>query len=171
MKKIILVLALIGSLFAWDEAVVKTVIDGDTLMLQKGNEEPFKVRLIAIDTFETKVNDRLFMQLETLKMLYTFKHEKEAVEKVLELGEKAKKYVSDRYLGKTVKYHFYLKDKYDRDLIWVDVLNFSLVREGLALYYPNNQIDKDRKAYILDLSREANLERRGIYKRIKDGSE
>ena len=72
MKKIILIILMVASLFAneWQEAKVKYVIDGDTLMLQKGTSKPFKVRLIALDTFETKMNHRVFKQLETLKMIH-----------------------------------------------------------------------------------------------------
>jgi endonuclease YncB( thermonuclease family) len=171
MKKIILMMALVASLFAWDEAIVKHVVDGDTLMLQKGNQEPFKVRLIAIDTFETKVNERAFMQLETLKDIHPNNPQHKdryihSLEKVLGFGGKAKSYVQDKYLNKTIKYYSYGFDKYDRELVWIDVLNFSLVRQGLAVYYPNNKISPERKAYLLDLSREANLEKRGIYNRL-----
>lgn len=171
MKKIMLVLALVASLFAWDEAVVKTVLDGDTLMLQKDDREPFKVRLIAIDTFETKVNERAALQLQTLKDIHPNNPQHRdrylhSFNKVMELGDKAKDYVQNKYLGKKVKYYSYGLDKYGRELVWIEVLNLSLVRQGLALYYPNNQIDKERKAHILELSREANLEKRGIYNRL-----
>ena len=174
MRKILLILVMFsGMLYAnnWDTAKVKYVLDGDTLMLQKGNGKPFKVRLIALDTFETKVNHRVFKQLEVLKNIHpnTPKHDdvyKHTVKKVLALGYKAKDYVYKRYLGKTVKYHSYGVDRYDRQLVWIEVLNYSLIRQGWATYYPNNQIHKDRKAYMLKLSREANQEHRGIYKRF-----
>ena len=158
---------IVASLFAneWESAKVKYVIDGDTLMLQKGSSKPFKVRLIALDTFENKFNHRVFKQLETLKNVHPMsKHN--TVKKVIALGWDAQKYVSARYLGKTVKYHAYGRDKYKRLLVWIEVLNFSLVRQGWAVYYPNNQISNERKAYLLKLSREANLEKRGIYKRF-----
>jgi micrococcal nuclease len=164
MKKIIfLMMVMVASLFAneWQEAKVKYVIDGDTLMLQKGSSKPFKVRLVGIDTFETKVNHRTFKQLETLKMLHY--KSKNNVAKVLHFGFKAKSYVADRYLGRIVKFHNYGKDRYKRDLVWIDTLNFSLVRQGLAVYFPNNLIDKERKAYLLKLSKDANLNKRGIY--------
>jgi len=166
MKKIVLVMFFVASLFAnsWEVAKVKYVIDGDTLMLQKGSEKPFKVRLIGIDTFENKFNHRVFKQLEILKNVHPMgKHN--TVKAVIALGWKAQKYVADRYLGKTVKYHTYGVDQYGRLLVWIEVLNFALVREGLAVYYPNNKISKERKAYLLKLSRDANLHRRGIYAR------
>ena len=171
MKKILLMIILASGLFAWDIAKVIHVIDGDTLMLQKGNLKPFKARLIAIDTFETKFNHRVFRQLETLKNIhpnnpnYKTKY-KHTVKKVISLGHQATRFVKDRYLGKTVKYYSYGKDKYGRELVWIDVLTFSLVRQGWAIYYPNNQIHKDRKAHLLKLSRDANVNHRGIYKRF-----
>ncbi len=169
MKKILMLLLLAGSLFAWESAKVKYVIDGDTLILDK-NGTSFKARLIGIDTFESEFNHRVFEQLEILKNIhhntpqYKDKYE-HTVKKVLFLGHKARDFVSSRYLGKTVKYHAYKKDKYGRELVWVEVLNFSLVRNGWAIYYPNNLIDKERKAYLLELSKEANLNKRGIYSR------
>lgn len=170
MKKILMILLIASSLFAWEQATVKYVSDGDTLVLEKDNKT-FKARLIAIDTFETKFNHRVFKQLETLKNVHPnnpqhkdkYEH---TVKKVLSLGYKARDFVSNRYLGKTVKYYSYGKDKYDRELVWVEVLNFSLVRNGWAIYYPNNKLSKERKAHILELSREANLHKRGIYKRF-----
>jgi len=166
MKKMFLMMLVVVSLFAnneWDSAKVKYVIDGDTLMLQKGHSKPFKVRLIAIDTFETKVNHRTFKQLETLKWLHP--KSSNTVKKVLFFGYMARDYVEKRYLNKVVKYHSYGVDRYGRELVWIEVLNFSLVRNGLAIYYPNNKISKERKAYLLQISKEANLEQRGIYER------
>lgn len=169
----LMVLLLVSGLFAnnWDEAKVVYVEDGDTLFLQEKGGKKFKARLIAIDTFETKFNHRVFKQLETLKNIHPNnpKHKDKyshTVKKVISLGFKAKDFVSKRYLGKTVKYHSYGKDKYDRELVWIQVLNYQLVRQGWAVYYPNNKIHKQRKAYLLELSREANLEKRGIYKRF-----
>ena len=154
-----------GLLYAneWESAKVKYVIDGDTLMLQKGNKKPFKVRLIALDTFENKFNHRVFQQLEILKNI---KSKNATVKKVIALGFKAKDFVFNRYAGKTVKYYVYGTDKYNRKLVWVQGLNFALVRYGWATYYPNNQISKERKKYLLELSRDANLNHRGIYKRF-----
>jgi endonuclease YncB( thermonuclease family) len=173
MKKILMLLILVSGLFAnnWDEAKVTHVSDGDTLWLKSGNKESFKVRLIALDTFETKFNHRVFKQLEILKNIHPnnpnhkdkYEH---TVKKVIALGFKAKDFVSKRYLGKMVKYHVYGKDKYNRKLVWIQGLNFALVRHGWATYYPNNQISKERKAYLLELSRDANLNKRGIYKRF-----
>ena len=160
-----------NGLFAnsWDEAKIVYVEDGDTVFLKK-NKKRFKARLIAVDAFETKFNHRVFKQLEILKNIHpnTPKYKdkyRHTVKKVLSLGHKAKDFVSKRYLGKTVKYQSYGKDKYNRELVWIQVLNYSLVRQGWAIYYHKNKIHKDRKAYLLKLSKEANLKKRGIYNR------
>jgi endonuclease YncB( thermonuclease family) len=174
MKKLILALMLFSGLVYgndWESAKVKYVIDGDTLMLQQGNKKPFKIRLIALDTFETKFNHRVFIQLEVLKNIHpnnpNYKDKySHTVKKVIALGFKAKDFVSKRYAGKTVKFHIYGTDKYNRKLVWVQGLNFALIRYGWATYYPNNQISKERKKYMLELSRDANVNHRGIYKRF-----
>jgi len=171
MKKLLLMIMLVSSVFAWENAKVKYVSDGDTLMLQQGNNKPFKVRLIALDTFETKFNHRVFKQLEVLKNIHpnnpNHKHKYgHTVKKVLSLGFKAKDFVSKRYLGKEIKFYSYGTDKDDRKLVWIKVLNFELVRQGWATYYPNNKISKERKDYMLKISRDANLHKRGIYKRF-----
>lgn len=163
-------LLIASSLFAWEQAKVKYVTDGDTLVLEKDNKS-FKARLIALDAFETGFNHRVFKQLETLKNIHPnnpqhkdkYEH---TVKKVLSLGYKARDFVFKRYFEKTINYYSYGQDKYGRELIWVELLNFSLIRNGWAVYYPNNKISKERKAHLLELSREANLNKRGIYKRF-----
>ncbi len=171
MKKLLLLFILVSGLFAWEDAKIKYVLDGDTLMLQQGHNKPFKVRLIALDTFETKFNHRVFQQLELLKAIHPNnpKHKDKynhTVKRVLELGNKAKDFVSKRYAGKNIKFYVYGKDEYNRKLVWIKNLNFALVRYGWATYYPNNKISKERKAYMLELSKDANLNKRGIFKRF-----
>ena len=164
MRKILLLIFVASGLFAgiWSEAKVKYVIDGDTLILQN-NQKRFKARLIGIDCFETKVNHRVFMQLETLKMLHP--KSKNTVKRVLYYGYKAKEYVVKNYLGKVVRYRSFGVDRYNRVLVWVEVLNYSLIRYGLALYYPNNKLERRVRDYALYLSKDANLNHRGFYER------
>ncbi len=155
----------------WQNAKIVRVVDGDTLILKQDNKKRFKVRLIALDTFETKFNHRVFKQMEILKNIHPNgpKHKDKyiyTVKKVLSLGFKAKEFVSKRYKNKIIRFHSYGVDKYGRTLVWIDGLNFALVRMGWATYYPNNQISKQRKAYLLDLSRDANINHRGIFKRL-----
>ena len=72
MKRLmILIIALSVVLMAWDKAVVTSVTDGDTLWLEKKDSiKSVKVRLIGVDTFETKINHRTFKQLALLKELH-----------------------------------------------------------------------------------------------------
>jgi len=169
MKKIILFLTVTMSLMAWDTAKVVSVSDGDTLWLKKGTAKAFKVRLVGLDTFETKMSDftkhRVFKQLQTLKDIHPF--EKHSVREVLFWGYKAKEFVTKKILYKQVKYHYYKDDQYGRPLVYIKNINYLLIRYGLAVQYPTNLLHPKRKAFLLEASRSANLERRGIYAREK----
>ena len=163
MKKIILGLVMSLSLLsAWEYGNVVRVIDGDTVIIKDKNSVEFKARLIGVDTFETKINDRAYYQLQTLKMLHY--KENKTIKDVLKLGNDATLY-SNKKLFQKVEFYRYGKDKYDRELVYVSGLNYMLVRLGLALYYPNNQMHKVRKDFLLEASKEANLEKRGIYEK------
>jgi len=174
-KTILLLIVMIVSASAWDTAKViyppyeGTEYDGDTLWLKKGNSKPFKARLIGLDTFETKVNHRAFIQLRMMKDIHRkhLSNVKPTIKLVLHYGYKAKEFVSSHVLGKKVEYHSYGKDKYGRELIYIKNLNYLLIRNGLAVQYPNNKIHQKRKDFLLEASRKANLERRGIYARGK----
>ena len=162
MKRILFLMIISFSFaFAWDIAKVVSVTDGDTLWLKKDNQKAFKVRLIAVDTFETKVNHRAFIQLETIKNIN--RHNKGNIKQVLKYGYKAKEWVEKRFLSKEVKYITFGKDRYGRVLVWIVGLNYGLVRRGLAIYYPNNLLSKKIKSFLLKASRDANLEKRGFY--------
>lgn len=166
MKRIIMAMLMVCvSAFSMEWEVGKGIqdtykkIDGDTVWIQTATET-FKARLIAIDTFETKVNHRAFIQLETLKMLHK---DSQTITKVLAFGHKAKEYTASKVINKEFKFERFGKDKYGRTLVWIEGVNYQLVRIGLAIYYPNNLIQKEYKAFLLEASREANLEKRGIY--------
>lgn len=162
MRKIVLMMMFaVVSLMAWDNGKVVTVIDGDTVMLKKESGEVVKCRLIGLDTFETKVNHRAFKQLETLKLIHPKK--KHSIKEVLCLGWKAHEFTKKRVLNKKVEYHFYKKDQYGRDLIYIKSLNYLLIRYGLAVQYPTNLLHPKRKAFLFGASKEANLEKRGFY--------
>lgn len=165
MKKTILLLILvISTLSAWDTAKVTYVEDGDTLWILKEGKS-IKTRLIGLDTFETKMNHRVFLQLSTLKNIHPNKNH--SVKEVLAIGHKTKKWVKNRVLSKTVQYHSYGLDKYNRQLIYVKDLNYLLIRNGMAIQYPTNKMNKTRKSFLLEASREANKERKGIYAKDK----
>ena len=163
MKKIltIMLIATISIMASWDIGKVVTVIDGDTIMLKKQSGEVIKCRLVGLDTFETKVNHRTFKQLETLKLIHPFK--KHSIKEVLFWGYQAKTFVADRILNKEINYHAYKLDQYGRLLIYIKNLNYALIRTGLAVQYPTNLLHPKRKAFLLQASREANLEKRGFY--------
>jgi len=166
MRLILMILILCSFLFSnsWEKAKVINVVDGDTLYLKK-DTKVFKVRLIAIDTFETKVNHRAFIQLETLKNIN--RRNRANIRQVLKYGYIAKNWVAKRFLHKNIEYLTFGKDKYNRTLVWISGINYSLVRRGLAIYYPNNKLNNVLKKALLEASKDANLEKRGFYGEFK----
>jgi len=144
----------------WQTAKVTKVSDGDTVWLQDGHKH-FKARLIGLDTFETKMNHRVFMQMSTLNDLHPRKTH--TAKEVLAIGHKTARWVKNRILNKTIQYHSYGTDKYGRELIYIKNINYLLIRYGMAIQYPTNKLHIKRKKFLLDASREANLEKRGIY--------
>ena len=161
MRKIFLVLVLsMVALFA-ESAKVVSVSDGDTFWLKQGNQKAFKVRLIAVDTFETKVNHRAFIQLDIVKNINL--KNRGTIKQVLRYGYRAKEYVKRKILYKKVEFYCFGLDRYGRVLVWVNGLNWGLVRRGLATYYPNNKLSKRVKSLLLQASKDANKEGRGIY--------
>jgi len=161
MKKVFLLIVATVSLMAWNTGRVVTVIDGDTVMLKKESGEIVKCRLVGLDTFETKVNHRTFKQLRTLKLIHP--HKAHTIKEVLFWGYKARDFVSSRILHKEVHFHSYGVDQYDRELIYIKNINYLLIRYGLAVQYPTNLLHPKRKAFLLEASKEANLEKRGFY--------
>ena len=161
MKKIILFLAVTASLMAWEHGKVVTVIDGDTIMLKKSRAHVVKCRLVALDTFETKVNHRTFKQLKFLNTIHPKRPH--SVKEVLRWGYKAKEFVKERILYKNIEYHSYGLDRYGRELIYIKNINYLLIRYGLAAQYPTNLIHVERKKLLLNASRKANIEKRGFY--------
>jgi len=163
MKKIILFLAVTASLMAWNTGKVVTVIDGDTVLIKKSRANIIKCRLVGLDTFETKVNHRTFKQLEFLRQIHPKKIH--SVKEVLKWGYKAKDFVKSRTLHKEVLYHSYGLDQYGRELIYIKNINYLLIRYGLAVQYPTNLLHPERKAFLLEASKSANLEKRGFYEK------
>ena len=137
------------------------MIDGDTVMIKKSRANVIKCRLVGLDTFETKVNHRTFKQLDFLKMVHPKKMH--SVKEVLKWGYRAKEFVKKRVMYKDVEYHSYGLDQYGRELIYIKNINYLLIRYGLAVQYPTNLMHQKRKAFLLEASRKANLEKRGFY--------
>jgi micrococcal nuclease len=113
------------------DAVVLRVVDGDTVMLLGGQ----KVRLLGIDTPETKHPDR-------------------PVEKG---GVEAKNYLKKRVEGKKCVLEYTMKDQfdvYDRllALIYADggLVNAELVKNGLAYASPNKYMSRTKEFLVLE---------------------
>ncbi len=127
-------------------AVVRKVIDGDTIELSDGS----RVRYIGIDTPETK-------------------HPKKAVQC---FGEKAFKKNKDLVEGKKVRLEKDVseKDRYERLLRYVYVadifVNDYLVRQGYA-YVATFPPDVKYQSMFLDPQREARENSRGLWSQCK----
>jgi len=125
------------------KAYVVRVIDGDTIVVKIpkttfNNRKQlknlrFKVRLIGIDTPESRINKRAKLQA---------KENKENIKKVLSLGKKAKEFTKSLlHRGKTVFLEFDVEpqDRYGRLLsyVWLPdgrMLNKEIICNGYA--YP-----------------------------------
>jgi len=168
MKKLLLGLMMSLTLLSaniWQDGYVVKVEDGDTIHIRDKDFNVFKSRLIGIDTYETKENDRAYLQLKQLQDLH-YKSNK-SIHDVYILGFEAKGYTLKKALFKNVEYKEYGLDKYGRKLVYVSGLNYMLIRLGLAVYYPNNKLPQRLKSFLLEASKEANLEQRGIYQKGK----
>ena len=133
------------------EALVKQVIDGDTILLQQGQ----KVRYLGINAPEIRAWDG-----------------KQWVLRRQILGEEAKTRNERLVEGKRIRLEYDRKkrDVYDRLLAYVRVgdvfVNGELVREGLALMDVRTPNLKYQKMF-LDFQREARRYNRGIWGKIK----
>ncbi len=115
---------------------VVRVIDGDTFRcVPEGKRRTIKVRLMGIDTLETKNRRKGIRQAKWFLG---------GLDTVLSFGKKAKRYVEEKIMGKEVYLEPSLKgrDVHGRMLafVWLDedrdeMLNELLVREGLAFVY------------------------------------
>ncbi|MEM4134406.1 MAG: thermonuclease family protein [Candidatus Micrarchaeia archaeon] len=164
-KKILL--AFIGLVFwAWCEVVpcrFAYVVDGDTIKVYY-QEEKVSVRLIGIDAPESKMNDRVYRQAESFN---------KSVEKIVEMGQKSKKYAKKILQGREYVYlelDAQIKDKYGRILgyVWLEpdkkqMLNEIMVREGYAVVYtcPPNVKYTER---FVKAEREAREKKKGLWR-------
>ena len=167
MKRLmILIIALSVVLMAWDKAVVTSVTDGDTLWLEKKDSiKSVKVRLIGVDTFETKINHRTFKQLALLKELHPKKSHD--IREVLSIGHKAKEYVIKEVLKKEIEYNSYGFDQYGRELIYIKNLTYHLLRLGYSKVFMGYKMHKSRRDFLLEANRLAKEEGVGIYEERK----
>ena len=103
----------------YEEAVVKRVVDGDTLLL----EDRRRVRLIGIDTPESSANQKAMRDSERSGT---------DVKKIAAMGQQAKVFTKELVSGKNIQLEFDAtpQDKYGRLLAYV----YSQVCSGVCKY-------------------------------------
>lgn len=140
--------------------VVK-VYDGDTFKCRLESGEEVKVRLIGIDTPESRRNKKAYRDAEKSGR---------SVEEIIRLGKKASEFTKRLIPPGTIVYletDVQLHDRYGRLLAYVylpdgRMLNEVLVEEGYATVYtvPPNVKYAER---LVELQRKAMMEKRGLW--------
>jgi micrococcal nuclease len=140
----------------YEKISVIRVIDGDTLEL----EDKERVRLIGIDTPETRLNSKLERDARRTERDY---------KTIIAMGEAATQFTRRLVLGQSVRLEFDAekRDRYGRLLAYVyladgRMLNAEIVREGYGQVYtvvPNVKYAD----LFLALQREARDEKRGLW--------
>lgn len=145
-------------------ARVLYVIDGDTIVV-KYHKKKEKIRLLGIDTLETKDNYRAYVQSKQLKI---------SIKQIIKRGNKAKKYVK-RILKKGTKVRLEFdkvkRDNYKRLLayVWLPgrvMLNEKILKAGhakLMIIAPN----KKYKKRLTEVFKKAKKRKNNIFKKIK----
>lgn len=129
MKTLLLFLALLIPLFAHAETIsgkVVSVSDGDTITILDASNTQFKIRLMGIDSPESKQA----------------------------FGKKSKENLSRLVFGKTVDAECTKKDRYQRLIckIYIEGVDINLlqIRDGMAWWYAQYQKEQsaiDRQSY------------------------
>ena len=155
------ILALLASPLHDEQAVIVTIIvDGDTIkVFYLGNEE--SIRLIGIDTPESRVNKKTRKDAE---------RNKQDVKTIIEMGKKATRYVKGLVMPGdliTIEHDVQERDRYGRILGYVylsngKMLNEEIVKAGYAVIMtiPPNVKYKDR---FLIAYQEAMEDKRGLW--------
>lgn len=113
------------------EASFVRVVDGDTIVVSIGGIEE-KVRLIGVDTPESRINKRAHLQEKDLG---------KDVESIVDLGKKAKDYTKSQLNGFDkvyLEFDVQKRDKYGRILAYVylpngQMLNMKIICDGYAM--------------------------------------
>jgi len=143
--------------YDYNKILVTKVVDGDTLHLENGD----RVRLIGIDTPESKVN---------VKLRRDSKRTGKDYETIAAMGKKAAKFTAGLANDKYVKLEFDVqkRDRYNRLLAYVylpngKMLNAEIIRAGYAqvMTVPPNVAHQDM---FLELQKEAMENNRGLWK-------
>ena len=167
MKKLVSLLLVLLSLTFSKEFVkckVVRVIDGDTIRCKLPDGKIKRVRLMGIDTLESKRNRKAIRQAKWFVG---------GLRTVLEYGKIAYEFTKRKVLGRVVylEYDLRKKDRHSRILayVWIDentLLNEILVREGLAFVF----IIPPQVKYLERLGRaqeEAYSEGRGFWRYLR----
>jgi len=142
----LLIFVFFSSLFC-EKYKVLYVVDGDTFDVDlnrngKIEKKKERVRLLGVDTFETRRDKRLKEQAKYWNM---------SINEALQLGKDAKKFAIDQLLKKDVKLDKKGRDRYNRLLAYVVVDNKDfgsmLLKSGLAAVYRKNKKHKNYKLY------------------------
>ncbi len=108
-----------------------TITDGDTIKLEFDGVLT-TIRLIGIDCFESRMNDKAYRQ--------AYQHEI-TIEEVVERGKQAKTYIQEKLSKRVEHYIEYdedFKDRYERTLAYIwfsdeEMLNMKIICDGYAL--------------------------------------
>jgi micrococcal nuclease len=142
---------------AGDYATVKRVVDGDTVILTDGQ----KVRLIGIDTPESRRNGKLARDMEKTR---------QDADTIIALGKRSAQFTRSLTEGKRVRleYDVEKRDRYGRTLAYLYTedgmfVNAEILREGYAmvLTVPPNVKHKD---LFVKLQKEAREAKRGLWR-------
>lgn len=143
--------------YDYNKILVTKVVDGDTLHLENGD----RVRLIGVDTPESKVNAKLKRDSKRISRDY---------ETIMTMGKTAAKFTAGLVSYKYVKLEFDVqkRDRYNRLLAYVylpdgKMLNAEIVKAGYAqvMTVPPNVAHQDLFLQLQTEAREAN---RGLWK-------
>lgn len=140
------------------------IIDGDTIKVKSlYTLQEFKIRLIGIDTPETKENKKLLRDITK---------NNQTKDEIIRMGITSKEFTKNLLLNSKylyLEYDIQIYDKYNRRLAYVylengQMLNYILVREGYAKVYtiPPNVKYQDK---LLEAQRIAIKEKKGLWKK------
>lgn len=133
------------------------VIDGDTIKIATGEN----VRLIGVDTPESRRNDKLYRDAE---------RSKEDIDTIIAMGKKSTRFTTNLVLGKNVRLEFDVqkKDKYGRLLAYVYLedgtyVNAEIISQGYGspMTVPPNVKHAD---LFHKLYREARENKKGLWR-------
>lgn len=138
-----------------------TIIDGDTIKLEFDGVLT-TIRLIGIDSFETRMNDKAYRQ--------AYQH-KITIEEVVERGKRATTYIKEQLSKRVEHYLEYdedFQDRYNRTLAYVwfsneEMLNMKIICDGYALPLTIKPNDKYAKEFV-QCYEDAKAEGLGVWK-------